>query len=263
MRKLVRARRSLRPRWVCAPAAAPLRSLRSPRRVVVTALTRRSSLAMAAVALAVSLGACSGTTTGAQSINATSATLTAAVGCQAGETCDAYFQWRVDGTSSWVKGPDLGPVTGPVSLPLTYTATVYPGTLYDYQICGRAAGSSVYPQYVCAGPQGAGSYSTFSSLPFEPQPAVTAQQFADSIGINYHYRNASNPATNAQAISDMRWLGVTHVRMDAIHSANSGFNSYVWGNWTAIRQAGFKMSVMIPQGCSDYYSQWAPGAVAD
>ena len=231
--------------------APPTRGARTARRVV------------AAAALALALAACGGVTTGAQSISATSATLRATVSCAQGQTCDAYFQWRADGTTNWTKGTDIGPITGQSSQPLSYTIPVPSGAVYDYQLCGRATGIPPYPQYGCVGPQGVGSYSTFTSLQSEAQTAITAQQFADSIGVNYHYRNNSNPASTTQAVADMHWLGVTHVRMDAIHSANSGLNAYVWGAWTTVEKAGFKIDVMIPQGCSDFYSQWDPKAVGD
>ncbi len=228
-----------------------------------TRVARKAGLSVAAVALVVVVAACSGATTGAQSISASSATLRATVSCAQGQTCDAYFQWRVDGTTGWTKGPDIGPITGQLSEPLSDPISVSPGTVYDYQLCGRATGLAPYPQYGCVGPQDGGSYSTFTSLQPEAQAAITAQQFADSIGVNYHYRNNSNPASTTQAVADMHWLGVTDVRMDAIHSANSGFNSFVWGEWTTVQKAGFKIDVMIPPGCSDYYSQWDPKAVGD
>jgi hypothetical protein len=192
-----------------------------------------------------------------------SATLTGAMSCLAGETCDGYFQWRVHGTSGWVKGAQLGPVSGRVSVPITYTATVRPGTLYDFQICGRGTGTAPYPQYACVGPNGPASYSTFTSLQSESQQAITAQQFADSIGVNYHYGSSTNPASTAQAVTDMRWLGVTHVRMNVIHSSNSGLNSLVWSRWTEVTNGGFKIDVQIPPGCSDYYTGWNPQGVQD
>ncbi len=112
-------------------------------------------LVVGAVALLVG---CSGRTTGATNVTATSATLNFVASCGSGEQCSWYVQYRVVKASSWTPVPSTprGPVSGPVSnVALSEQATgLTSGAHYEYQVCGNSKPGNAF---VCVGPDGTSS----------------------------------------------------------------------------------------------------------
>ena len=131
-------------------------------------------LALAALAAVVLVG-CSGHTTGASNVTASSAQLNFVGSCGSGEHCSYYVQYRKTGTSAWSKTPTRGPGTGPesnVSLSENVTGLTE-GTQYEYQACGNA--QTTQP-FACVGPDGSTSttstFTTVSAVSVTPAPAV-------------------------------------------------------------------------------------------
>jgi hypothetical protein len=212
------------------------------------------------------LGACTGNTNpGATRIAAQSAVLQANANCASGETCGGYFRWRVHGTSTWSNGALIGPANGPASRTIGYTARLSPATTYDYQYCGR---SWSWSSFVCVGPTAAqppsnpyaagdpNRWSTFTTL--RQDTTATAKQFSDSIGINDHLTYWNEPLydNQAQAVANMKLLGVTHVRVGIYDSTNSGWQSYFLSKVKTLQQAGLRLDAIVPQNCTDRYPSW-------
>ncbi len=116
---------------------------------------RRRGLLAAMALCALTLAACSGSTTGATNITLQTdgfytAQLNAVGSCKS--TCSAYLRWRRVGTTTWTNGPTLN--VGKLSnVPFSQTAIgLFASAQYEYQVCGKEASD---PAIQCVGPNGA------------------------------------------------------------------------------------------------------------
>ena len=115
-------------------------------------LKGRGLVVVVAALGALGLAGCSGRTTGASDLTATSARLNGLGSCDT--TCTAYMRWRPVGTSDWASSQPftVGAVTNAHWIAVATGLTA--GTAYEYQACGKEAS---YSQSVCVGPDGAGN----------------------------------------------------------------------------------------------------------
>jgi lysophospholipase L1-like esterase len=110
-------------------------------------------LALGAVVL---LAGCSGNTTGATKIRASSARLNAVGSCD--QSCSAYVRWRKVGTTPWTNPTPITNIGKVSNASWFQDATgLSADTQYEYQACGKEASMS---QFVCVGPDGRTSTTT-------------------------------------------------------------------------------------------------------
>lgn len=138
------------------------------RRAVPVAL-RRPVRIVALLLVAVFVAACSGYTTAASNVTASSATLNAEGSCAGGSPNPCYWYWQY-GTNGQYQfttplqgpcGPDCN-TNGDVALSASVT-DLTPNTTYQYELCGKGDSDSTF---YCVGPNGGeGTYETFTTSP--------------------------------------------------------------------------------------------------
>ncbi len=191
-----------------APARLGWLEMRRPRVLIV----------MLSAALLLLLAACSGQTTGANNVTATTATLNGDVSCSGGSPtpCSWYFRWSIysafPATPATHQSQPTEPLTDDVSnVPVAQPLTgLIQGTTYYFQLCGRG---DDLPNYVCVGPDGSpNTYGSFTTSSASSMPPLTWSGIHLAEVFNY---NESPICCNSPPIGSK--------------TGEQGLVDYVWG----------------------------------
>lgn len=172
---------------------------------------RRAPALIAAIFGALAIAGCTGNTTGATNVTATSATLNASGKCD--NSCNVRFRYHVD-EGPWTYTPyqhfpSTGGNYGPVHANI---GNLSAASSYSYQACGDDQGKQ---GEVCVGPDGSISSSTAFTTPDSTATRVKLMTY----NVEYFARG-----TMAQIVSDIQASGASIVALEEVRQF-SGANS--------------------------------------
>ncbi len=205
---------------------------------------------VAVMVLTLGLAGCSGNTTAASNVAATSATLNAQVSCSGGSPTPCQYRFQYGTGGSYQYQTPTAPVPGATvtvsSAPVSTTVTgLIPGTTYTYQLCGKGDSLS---SVTCVTPP------TSFTTPVATDRTISAQQFSDSIGANVQENFYDTPYYNwSQTLTDAKALGITHLRIGIYDNGSQpAWNAKEITDYQNAAFQGFKLDALMPQDCASY-----------
>ncbi len=194
--------------------------------------------------------ACGGNTVGGTSVGDTTATLSASVSCSGARPtrCQYYFQYGTGGRYQSTTPAALFTSTSSNRKVSAAVSNLLPGATYKYQLCGREARVA---NYTCVGPDETPGTSFSFTTSFAQDRTISAQQFADSIGINAHDTYFNTPYGDwTSAINAAKSIGAKQIRLGIADTASRDWNARHWGDLREAVASGFKLDVVMNADCS-------------